>query len=147
MLSQLVAAAGTLGAELLTGEDFRNVALRGLAQVTNWRDPLPVKGTGIFLLAQGEPVTAEDLALIARAYAADYAGMAFRVTSGSDVFSLLGTQVTGLSFPVLLLPVHLTVWDFQNWVYNTFPELLGGSLLEPARLVTSGQWLEEALMY
>jgi hypothetical protein len=109
---------------------------------------LPVKGTGVFLLAQGEPVEAEDLHLINRAYAADYAGIAFRVTSGEpEIFSRLEAQVSHLSFPVLLLPVTMPPWDYQNWAYNTFPHLLGGSLLMPARLVTSGLWLEEALAY
>jgi hypothetical protein len=35
LLSQLVAAARTQGAKLLTGEDFRNVTLMKLAQVNN----------------------------------------------------------------------------------------------------------------
>lgn len=148
LLSQLVAAARTQGAKLLTGEDFRNVTLTKLAQVNNWRDPLADKGTGVFLLVRGEPTGAEDWDLIARAYAADYAGIAFRVTSGApELSSLLASQAGPLSFPVLLLPATMTAWDFQNWAYNTFPQLLGGSLLAPARLVTSGLWLDEALAY
>lgn len=148
LLSHLVTAARTQGAKLLTGEDFRNVTLKKLIQVNDWRDPLPEKGTGVFLLAQGEPVEAEDLNLITRAFAAGYAGIAFRLTSGNpEVFSLLETQVSPLAFPVLLLPATMPPWDFQNWAYNTFPQLLGGSLLMPTGLVTSGLWLEEALAY